>query len=338
MKTIRVVIVGGGIRGRIFARTTQDHAGAEIAAICEPNPQRALELAAEFGAPVVDGIDDAIARGIEADAAVIATPDVAHRAPALAAIAAGWDILVEKPLAATSEDASMILEVARANGRRVVVGFENRWNPLFASVRSQLQNDGHRVISQRALLQDTVFVPTEMLRWAASSSPAWFLMPHSLDMAVWLSGARPIEVFARGVKRLLPSLGIDTYDRVSASFAMSDGSILDLDSGWVQPLGKPSVFEFRFEIETEGDAYVLDIDDTGARRTSAQSTRAFAPSDTDHRGRPQGAPVEMMRDFLDAEAGEDLDLPDGEQGVLITRAIEAVHRSLATGTVEPIPS
>lgn len=338
MRNSRIAIVGAGIRGRIFAETTRDHPGAELVAICEPNAARATQLGSELGTATFASIDDLLESGGRVDAVVVATPDFAHEQPAVTALEAGLDLLVEKPLATTSEEAQRIIAAAERGGGRIVVGFENRLNPLFNAVRQQMQNSDRLLVSQRALLQDTVFVPTKMLSWAGLSSPAWFLMPHSLDLATWFSGATPVEVFARGVKRVLPALGVDTYDRISASFAMSDGSILDLDSGWVQPLGKPSVFEFRFEIETEAEAYVVDIDATGARRSTAEATSTIGPLSHDHRGRPQGVAADMMRDFLDLVGGAELDLPGAAHGLLITRAIEAVHRSLETGAVQKITS
>lgn len=337
MGNARIAIIGGGIRGRIFAETTHHHPGAELVAICEPDQARAAQLGGELGVPTYPSIDALLGSRAELDGVVVATPDFAHEQPAVTALEAGVDLLVEKPLATTSEEAQRIIAAAESGGGRIVVGFENRWNPLFRAVREQLQDVGAPV-SQRALLQDTIHVPTEMLGWASRSSPAWFLMPHSLDMATWLSGAVPVEVFARGVRRVLPALGVDTWDRVSASFAMSDGSILDLDSGWVQPLGKPSVFEFRFEVETSKEAYVVDVDATGARRTTAERTTTVGAPSHDHRGRPVGVAADMMRDFLDAVGGADLDLPGAAHGLLITRAIEAVHRSLETGAVQPITS
>lgn len=297
-----------------------------------------MQLASGLGVAAHPSIDALLDSGTTLDAVVVATPDFAHEEPAVKALEAGLDLLVEKPLATTSEEALRIIAASGRGGGRIVVGFENRWNPLFNAVRHQLVADGNSIVSQRALLQDTVFVPTQMLGWAGLSSPAWFLMPHSLDMATWLSGATPVEVFARGVKRVLPSLGVETYDRISASFAMSDGSILDLDSGWVQPPGKPSVFEFRFEIETDADSYTIDIDNTGVQRSTAQRTSTIGALSHDHRGRPQGVAADMMRDFIDLLGGAELDLPGAAHGLLITRAIEAVHRSVETGAVQKITS
>lgn len=338
MGPTRVGVIGGGIRGRIFAETTHHHSGAELVAVCEPNRDRATALGDALGIQTFDSVDELLSSGAELDAVVVATPDFAHEQPAVAALDAGLDLLIEKPLATSEEEAQRIIAAAVRGGGRIVVGFENRWNPLFSAVHHRLRSDNHRMVSQRALLQDTIFVPTEMLSWAAKSSPAWFLMPHVLDMATWLSGARPVDVFARGVNHVLRDRGVDTWDRVSASFAMSDGSILDLDCGWVQPTGKTSVFEFRFEVETDADAYVIDVDATGARHATAARTGTLGALEHDNRGRPQGVAADMMRDFIDLVSGADLDLPGAEQGLLITRALEAVHRSLETGSVEPITS
>lgn len=333
----RIAVIGGGIRGRVFADVVRRHPGAELAGMCDLDQGRRDSLAREFDVPGARTLEE-LMHIAPVDATIVATPDFAHREPVLAALDAGLDVLVEKPLATRDRDAEEIARLARESGRRLMVGFENRWNPLVAAVRSEVRDAGAKLVSQRALLQDTIFVPREMLSWADGSSPGWFLMPHSLDLAMWISGACPTEVFARGVRSVLASSGTKTWDRISASFAMSDGSILDLDSGWVQPLGKPNVFEFRFEIETAQGAWVLDIDDTGARRFDAERMDTVAAPPVDHRGRPRGPQADMTVDFIDALLGEDLALPGPDEGLVVTRAISAVHESLETGQPIAIPS
>jgi predicted dehydrogenase len=239
--------------------------------------------------------------------------------------------MIEKPLATTGQDAAAIVEAAETAGTMIMVGFENRWNPKFAEIRRQLSARGDRMVNQVVNLNDTLFVPTGMLSWSAKSSPGWFLMPHSLDLATWLSGADPVEVFARGRRGLLTGRGIDTWDAITASFAMSDGSLLVLNSQWVLPETSPSVFDFRYELHTESASYHVDIAHDGVTRYD--ETGASWPQfglHSDHRGL-HGIPIAMADDFIAALNGTDLALPDGRQGELITRAIEAVHTSLSSG-------
>jgi hypothetical protein len=56
----------------------------------------------------------------------------------------------------------------------------------------------------------------------------------------------------------------------------------------------------------------------------------------ERRGRIAGVPIDMVTDFLDLASGADLDLPDAAHGLIITAAVEAVHRSLETGDVQKL--
>src|SRR5699024_7902083 len=87
----RIAIIGGGIRGRIFAETTHHHTNAELVAICEPNPDRASQLGGELAVPTFESIDLLLDSGADLDAVVVATPDFAHEGPAVAALKAGLD-------------------------------------------------------------------------------------------------------------------------------------------------------------------------------------------------------------------------------------------------------
>lgn len=331
-------IVGAGIRGSMFATAVQQNPAARLAAVCEPNAQRREDISKNLGVAGYRDLESMLAGESALTALVIATPDFAHREPALLGIGQGLDLMIEKPLATSGADATAIVEAAEAAGTMIMVGFENRWNPRFAEVRRQLSARGDRVVNQVINLNDTLYVPTGMLSWASKSSPAWFLMPHSLDLATWLSGAQPVEVFARGRRGVLTGRGIDTWDAITASFAMSDGSLLVLNSQWVLPESSPSVFDFRYELHTESTTYQLNLAHDGVTRydDAGISWPQFGVY-SDHRGL-HGGPIDMAADFVAALNGADLDLPDGRQGELITHAIEAVHTSLATGAAVKLGS
>lgn len=328
---LRVAIVGGGIRGSMFARVVQEHPFATLAGFCETSDATAAALRDDFDAPVEDDLTDLLDTQ-QPDAVVIATPDFAHLEPGLACLERGLHVLFEKPLATTVDDARQLKQAAESSPGRVMIGFENRWNPRFQTVRRLLAEANAPVIAQRALLQDTDFVPRTMLSWADRSTPGWFLFPHSLDMAMWLSGAAPVEVYARGVRKVLTRDGIDTWDRISASLLMSDDSIVDLDSGWVLPQSRPAVFQFRFDIETAADQFEIEIDRAGITRYDADAVTYVHGPDTDARGRLVGGPIDMMRDFIDLCLGQDVPVPGIEDGYRNAVAIAALHESLQTNT------
>lgn len=328
----RIGVVGGGIRGSMFARAVSQHPDATLVAMCESVDIVRASNAQALHVPVYADLDTMLDAHPDLTAAIVATPDFAHRAPTVQCAERGLDLLVEKPLATNSVDAAAIVAAVADSGARVMVGFENRWNQKFGEIRRQLMDPSSgRIVNQVADLNDTLFVPTTMLSWAARSSPGWFLMPHSLDLTMWLSGATPTDVFARGTRRLLPSLGVDTWDAITASFSMSDGSIVVLNSQWVLPVTAPAVFDFRYEVNTETSSFRVGISDTGVTRYDPTGVHWLQFGVYEQHGKIRGIPIDMADDFIAWSAGADLDMPDAGYGLLVTRAIEAVHRSLATG-------
>jgi predicted dehydrogenase len=328
----RIGIVGGGIRGSMFAAAVQQHPEARLVALCDPSPAVRQRNADALGVPVHPDLSAMLAAHPDLTAAIIATPDFAHREPAVQCAERGLDLLIEKPLATTTADAQAIVAASEASGSRVMLGFENRWNQKFIEVRQQISGGAlGAVVNQVVNLNDTVFVPTQMLSWADRSSPAWFLMPHSLDLAMWLSDTTPVEVFARGSKRILPARGVDTWDAISASFRMSDGSIVVLNSQWVLPETAPSVFDLRYEVHTETATFHIDISDSGVTRYDSTGVSWLQFGVYERHGKLSGVPIDMADDFIALLNGEKRSVPDAAHGYRVTAAIAAVHRSLETG-------
>ncbi|WP_298868250.1 Gfo/Idh/MocA family oxidoreductase [uncultured Microbacterium sp.] len=332
-----MAVVGGGIRGAMFARALQEDPSSRVSAICDRNPTVLADMAEQFGVPGYTDLSEMLAQHPELQAAVIATPDFAHREAAVLCAEAGLDLMIEKPLATDPEDAREIAETVARAGTRIMVGFENRWNVQYSSVRDKLAAEPQaRISAQIISLNDTIFVPTEMLSWAGKSSPAWFLMPHSLDLACWIGGTRPVSVYAVGAREILAGSGVDTWDRINAVFTMADGSHVILNSSWVLPQSMPSVFDFRYEIQSDSDVLHIDGANHGIVDYGPSGARWMQSAVYERAGRIQGVPIDMVRDFIQLVRGESVEVPGLDQGLLITTSIAAVHTSLETGQVVEI--
>ncbi|MBS1906787.1 MAG: Gfo/Idh/MocA family oxidoreductase [Actinobacteria bacterium] len=321
----------------MFARALQEDAAAEVVAICDRSAPVCESAARALGVPGYADVAEMLAAHPELTAAVIATPDFAHREAAVQCARAGLDLMIEKPLATGTDDAEAIAAAAGEAGVRVMVGFENRWNIRFASARELLGSAAEsRVTAQIVHLNDTIHVPTRMLSWAGLSSPAWFLMPHTLDLACWIGRTRPVAVYAVGARTVLPEAGVDTWDRVTALFTMADGSHVSLNSSWILPESMPAVFDFRYEIQTASELVHIDGSNNGVLRYDADGAHWPQYGVHEHGGRIEGVPIDMVRDFVRLVRGEDVDVPGLADGLLITEAIAAVHTSLETGRVVEI--
>lgn len=324
---IGIGIIGGGLRGRLFARALRRH--ARVIGVADPSPGAREAIRAD-GYQAYETYE-ALLTDQRPDAVIVATPDFAHRGPAVAVARSGAHLLVEKPLATTVADARAIRDAVREAGISCMVGFENHWNPHFVHLKDAVEDGtvGHP-ISQSATLSNTFFVPERMLAWAARSSPVWFLMPHVTDLACWLSGAAPVSVFARGSRGVLAARGIDTWDVVHASIELDDGGLLDLTSSWVQPEAAPGIADLAYRVVGASGAARVDLGDQGLTVVS-DTYRAPWPVSGDINGEPIGTAAWMAQGFVRAlESDQDLD-PGIDQGVLVTETLAGVEHSLASG-------
>jgi predicted dehydrogenase len=190
---LRVVVVGGGAFGRnhlrVYRELEQAGEGVQLVGIVDRDATVAAEAAAKFGIPGFDSIERCMAAVGKLDAASICVPTVHHATAAAPLLAAGVDLLIEKPLAASLDDADRILELARAHGRIVQTGHLERFNPAVTAARKYLHRpmffEAHRlsVFTPRSLDVDVVLD----------------LMIHDLDIVLSLVASPIREVRAVGL-------------------------------------------------------------------------------------------------------------------------------------------
>jgi len=327
---VRFGIVGAGLRGRMYAESLRDLPQVEVVAFAEPSATTAEATRVATGLPVVASHADLL-DGFDLDAVIVATPDFAHRDAAVDVALAGKHLLVEKPLATNLDDAYAIRDAVHRGGAMCLVGFENRWNPHVLQTRRTIESGAVGThITSSATLSNSYYVPTTMLSWAAKSSPAWFLMPHTVDMLLWFSGRIPVAVTAIASSGILKARGIDTLDVVHALIAFDDGTTASLSSAWTLPDGSDAIVDFRFQfIGTEGsisgDLIHQGLDLVTDRRR-AQGTLAGRIGNSQ-----VGAPVWMAQEFATNLALGRVTGPGVDQGVLVTEVICAIEASFTRG-------
>ncbi len=139
MSPVTVAIIGVGDRGRAYASwVLQNPARSRVVAVAEPDPVHRARLAAAHridGSAVFADWRDLVAGDRLADAVVIATPDVLHVEPAVAAAERGYHILLEKPMAPTHEGCVRIVDAVRKAGVLFAVCHVLRYAPYTATVK-----------------------------------------------------------------------------------------------------------------------------------------------------------------------------------------------------------
>ena len=186
-------MVGAGAFGRnhlrVYRELEQAGEPVELAAVVDRDPAVAAEAAAKFGVPGFETIEACLAAVGPLDAASVCVPTVHHASAAEPLLAAGVDLLIEKPLAASLADADRILEMSRKHGRIVQAGHLERFNPAVTAARQHLHQpmffESHRlsVFTPRSLDVDVVLD----------------LMIHDLDIVLSLVASPVREVRAVGL-------------------------------------------------------------------------------------------------------------------------------------------
>lgn len=110
----------------------------QVHAVCGPNPERARAFAERYGIRTTVTEPEELLNLASIDAVLVDAPDRAHAPLVLAAAAHGKHIFCEKPLAASLAEAQAMVAAARRANVRTLMGFSNRWHPLFLRVRDML--------------------------------------------------------------------------------------------------------------------------------------------------------------------------------------------------------
>ena len=326
-------VIGSGLWGGLHARVYSESEHARLVAVCDLDKDRATEMGSRLGATSYTELDTMLARE-DIDAVSIVTPDFAHVDIALAAIRAGKHVLVEKPLATTSADCRKIIDAAKSAGVKLMVDFHNRWSPPFCSAKTSIEQGevgSVRLIYYR--LNDTIFVPTEMLSWAGRSTVQWFIGSHSLDTVTWLIGDKVESVYAVSRSVVLKGMGIDTPDFYEVILEFANGAVAVVENCWILPNSLPNIIDLKCEIVgSEGALYV----DGSSHRVLERHVggKAWYPDVLvmpEIRGKQMGFAAESIRHFIDCVVDDKQPSVTGEDGLRVTELIEAVERSAANG-------
>ncbi|MGC6463986.1 MAG: Gfo/Idh/MocA family protein, partial [Akkermansiaceae bacterium] len=225
-KTIKVLCVGAGHMGTSHARAYHAIDGFEICGIVTRSPESRAKLNADLGANYREfgNYEEALAE-TKPDAVSISTYPDTHAAYAIAAMDAGADVFIEKPLAETVEEAEEIVAKATESGRKLVIGYILRHHPSWIKFIEIAQTLGKPLVMRMNLNQQSSGGNWETHKNLMSSiSPIVDCGVHYVDVMCQMTRSKPIRVSGIGA-RLTDDLpeGKINYGHLQVTF--EDGSV-----------------------------------------------------------------------------------------------------------------
>ncbi len=130
---IRVGVIGTGAMGQNHVRIYSEIEGVELAGISDVDQKRVEAMAAQFKTKAFTDYKKMFAEGLDAVSVVV--PTKLHTQVVLDALDTGMDVLVEKPIADTTENAELMIEAAKKAGKILMVGHIERFNPAVIKLK-----------------------------------------------------------------------------------------------------------------------------------------------------------------------------------------------------------
>lgn len=191
------------------------------------------------------------------DVLFVATPDNVHTQPILDALEAGCDVITEKPLCLSTDEADRILAAQRQAGRIVAVDMHKRYDPFVREMMCNARKKYGTINHVRAVLEEPLEVSTEIFAWAEQSNPFAYVGCHWLDVVHHYLEVKPVAVYATGQKNLLVDWDrhvveiarrqnrpvesfkkthkIQTWDSMAVAVTYDDGMRGDYNNNWINP-------------------------------------------------------------------------------------------------------
>lgn len=348
---LKFALVGAGLIGVRHAHAIAQHPHAGLSVIIDPAAP-AQKLAEDLGARHFSDIDQFFASGEAIDAVIIATPNNTHRPFALAFIEKGVPCLIEKPLAANSEDALAIVKASQQAGVPVLVGHHRRHHDVSHVMRQKIDQGafGQIVGGQLTwmLRKPDEYYDAGKWRIEKGGGPIWINLIHEIDLVRYFLG----EIVAVSAMASNDVRGNEVEESAVINMRFESGAMLSAIVSDTAPS------PWHFEGGSAENPNICPTNHGGLRLFGTRGAIEFPQMRHWQHDTPDGHWGEAIKsdtnaaaDIISGEAilGSQIEhfiaiiqnhttplvtAQDGYQNVVV---VEAIHEAIKTGATVPIP-
>ncbi len=260
----------------------------------------------------------------EIDGIALATPAETHAVLATKALEAGKHVYVEKPLALKPADAEALIDLAGNLDRRLMVGHLLQYHPIFIALRGHVD---------AGLIGDVEYVYSNRMsfgKFRTEENVLWSFAPHDFSMLLSLVGQAPTSVTAQGASIVTP----DVADWCTAQFEFENGVRGHIQVSWLHPFKEQRLVVVGSKGMLVFEDSVADWDKKLAHYPHAINTEGPVPvaekADAIYLEVPKGEPLwNECQHFVDCIRSGANPRTDGNEGLLVLRALSAAERALA---------
>lgn len=348
--TVGIGIIGSGYMATTYAEAlTRYTRGARLSAIA--GGRRAPSLAGEYGVPAEPSIDALLARA-DVDGVVVTTPPKFHREQTAQGAAAGKHVLVEKPMAPSTEDCDAMIAACADAGVKLAVIKTQRYRELLKEVKRLIEAGAIGPIRMMTVI-DTF---PETVAHSALIAKSWILEPenggllldmasHVADFMLWLTKSTPKEVFAQtppasgGESEPAKPFGVES---LMAQIGFASGAVAHFLCSPDLPVpGHPSR---RFHFQIVGATGIMDFkgfehldmirNGEWERVVTAPKFDVWVDVKAPERMQPH---VGVVQEFIDSIREHRAPMVGGAEGRAAVELVQACKLSAQTGRLVTFP-
>ncbi|SDI19132.1 Gfo/Idh/MocA family protein [Paenibacillus naphthalenovorans] len=352
-KVYRIGIIGcGGIATGKHMPALKNQPNAEMVAFCDIVEERAQDAAKKYGTEDAKVYTDY--RELLADRSIdivhVCTPNDSHADISIASLEAGKHVMCEKPMAKTAADARRMVEAAKRTGKKLTIGYQNRFRPDSQYLK-RVCSDGElgdiyfakaHAIRRRAVPTWGVFLDEEK----QGGGPLIDIGTHALDLTLWMmDNYKPKVVLGTAFHKLSKKENaanawgpwdpkkFTVEDSAFGMIIMENGATIMLESSWA--INMLQTGEAKTTLcGTEGGADMLD----GLRINGEKHSRLYMneiqldAKGVDFYDGQTESPADLeARLWLEA-IEKDIDpVVTPEQACVVSEILEAIYESSKTG-------
>ena len=318
-RVLRVGVVGAGVMGTNHGRVMSGLPGIELVGIVDPLAEHRARAAKMIGCPTFTDLDQLLEAGI--DAVTIAAPTHLHHQVALACIARGIHVLVEKPIASTVAEGREIVEAARKAGVTLMVGHVERFNPAVAAVKQAIKGED---ILSIAITRVGPFPPR-----MSDVGVVIDLAVHDIDLIRWFTESDIVDVQSQ-----LASAIAEREDIALLQFRTESGVLAHINTNWLTPFKARTVTVATRGKYVMGDLLTRQVTECFGFQTDGSYSMRHLPVAQDEPLRAE------LTAFLGAIRSGGVPAVTGEEGVasleIAIQCLEAPKKPAATAA-RPAP-
>ena len=320
MTKTRIAVIGYGDWGKNLVRNF-DILGA-LQAVCEIKAARLEVLKKDYPGALLFSDHELLLKNPTIDAVCIATPVETHYRLAKAALAAGKDVMVEKPLALRAEEAGELISIADASKRILMVGHLLAYHPGIVKLKE---------IIDKGELGKICYIYSNRLnlgKFRTEENILWSFAPHDISVILGLMNEMPVSVSAEGGNYLHP----DIADVTVTNLVFHSGVRAHIFVSWLHPYKEQKLVVI-------GDRKMALFDDLNPqdklllyehkidwiKRTPVPKKEKAAPVQIDS----QEPLLAECRHFLDCLESRKPPLTDGREALRVLTVLEAAQKSLS---------